>query len=425
MLRINARTTAVGVIVSYLTAISAASLYLPAVAHGNSRTRRASTVACKASVWSAPADIAWSPGLASQSTIAAYAGHTFLIGNDERFFSRVAPEPRLLTLDLSSRNNVGAPVGGKRFLFPLSAEGPRGLYLVWGENAGFPPTVSELWASVLSTASGWTRATRLLSGESIYWFKGAIDRAPGLRGAPTYFTAPILDTNGSGILVIRADSDSVGVTSLRPSTGAVYTGIARNGSGELLLGLIGADQTGSHDVNSVFAMQSVDGGKSWAEPRLINLSRGHEASQVHVISTGPRTWHLLWLQSLSGAKRPDVIRHVVSIDDGRTWSAPLDLSIPDLVTLLRVISDPCGAIQAVVEYHPKGSTVGARVLYARLPPDSIWSDLSAPFPHSTMTDPDLAVGGDGAVTLTALMWLPPVPGRPWVRSVVAKLGQRQ
>jgi hypothetical protein len=381
---------------------------------------------CRVSRWSKPTSIEWSDGITWHSSVAQSEHGTYVFGDDQPWFRPVASDRELITLDIANRSSITQPGAGKRFLFPLAIGMRDGVQLVWGEGGvargGSDAYVTEIWWARYRVGSGWADARRVYSAPTIYWVKATIGRTASGDDERAFFTAPIWDDRGSGVLLVRSQSDSAVSSVIRVRGGVAYTSISQQSSGKVLIAFVGSDPTARHDRNSLFVLRSNDNAKSWSQPILVSRSGLSAATEVHVLTDSSNAWHLVWHQSRSNGQLPDVLRHEISRDDGRTWSAPQDLPLPSEVTLIRAAIDRCGALQLVGEYHPNGSTVGARLLYTRLTRDSTWSALTTLYPTTTLTDPDLSAGPDGAITLTALMWSPSDLGPSGVRTIVATLG---
>jgi hypothetical protein len=387
-------------------------------------TQRSSTRACNGTTWSRTRTLPWFDGEVRYGSLAAFGAGTYVFGDSALLRSSGEPAP-MVALDLTHRRRVPEPPGGTQFLRPVAASDRFGIHVLWGHadpNAAArsgPPRLTELWSGIFVPGTGWFGVRSIFSAPRIDWYTATYDRAAGGGTRAAYFTAPIWDDRGAGILVVRAAADSVTTSVIRQT--AAYAAIGQNAAGKLLLAVVGPDTTVQHDGNSVLVRQSSDDGTTWGPPRVVSRSGDRAATQVRVLAAGPRTWDLLWLQSLSDGAHPDVIRRVASGDDGATWSDADDLKIPDLVTLLRAASDRCGTLHVVVAQQSPQRTSRARLLYARLPLDSVWSTLSDPFPDATMVDPDLLLAGDGTIRLTAVGWLRSAGTPRIARTITASL----
>jgi hypothetical protein len=381
--------------------------------------------ACAAARWSDPIELGWPSGFTWRSTIVSDTRQTYIFGDDQSWFGHVAPARPLVAIAVERQKQLGIPALGRQFIAPIGADSPAGIQVLWGEDTRDgvrgPPGATELWWSTLRRGSDWSPARRLFATSRIYWSKAAAGRSVAAANGSVSFAAPVSDNEGGGILVVRVDGSSATSHLIRRSSGVVYTGIAQNSAGQIVIAFIGGAAGVARDVNSVFTVRSKDSGVTWSAQNLVSLSASQPASQVRVLAEGKNTWHLIWLQSLSETGKPDVVREIMSTDGGDTWSAPRDLNIPNRVSLLRAVLDRCGAIHILAEYHPDGQAIGEGVLYARLARDSTWSSLSHLFDGANVTDPDITIGLGGLPALTALEWMPPSAGGAMVRIVVAHM----
>jgi hypothetical protein len=392
--------------------------------------------ACGTEAWTALSPVEWGGAEVWFASIADYKGREYVVGDSVLVPANGhTPIRPLVALDVGGRRPLTAPDRGMAFAYPLATAGKDGLEMVWGEGPAidprrpgvWPPAITELWRAVYTPNIGWSPAQQIFRAPNINWTKWGIDRLPAAAGRPAFFAAPISDPSAGGILLVRAASrDSVSTSVIhrpRGGGGVAYTAIARNSVGDLLMGFIAADVTTvGHDENSVFVTRSTDGGITWTSQALVSRSGTHQASQVRAVTDGP-TFHLVWLQALSGEQAPEVIRHISSTDGGETWSKPDDVPLPKGVELLRVAADRCG-VHAVVESYGNYTGLGASLFYAHASRDSLWSPMSEPFPGQLISGPDLVTGNDGIVRLTAIRWSKPDSGTNWARTVLSELRNR-
>ena len=387
--------------------------------------------ACAGAAWSPLREQPWLHVETWFASLADAHG-TFVAADDVVAANRgVADRVPLAVFNLTTRKRLNPPADGHLFVYPIVAGGDGGLQLLWGEVADdersrlatWPPPVTELWWSRLGTNGRWSKATRIFSAKSIYWQPTTTDRASGDAKHPALITVPVIDDAGSGVLLIRIGRVSAEATVLRVDGGLAYSAIGRNVDDHMLVAFVGAKRGSGEDHNSVFTMQSSDGGRRWNEASLISRSGRRFASQVRVIAGGRGQWDLVWLQNITDGERPEVLRHVSSTDDGNNWSIPDDLKIPDLITMLRVGRDECGDIHAILEEHPNGHSQGSRILDATWSRDQ-WSALREPFPGRVLLDPALLRSQDGRLSLYANLFEKPTGAQRWARPVISKLTQR-
>ncbi len=126
------------------------------------------------------------------------------------------------------------------------------------------------------------------------------------------------------------------------------------------------------DSNSVFAMQSFNGGKDWEEPVLVHKSGDNRASLAQIAKASDTSLHVVWGKNLRGGIVPDVIWHSQSKDGGTTWATPLQVhSLSGSLVRLDLEASPSGVVLlAAVLNREKGEVS----LVSHFWDGSEWSD---------------------------------------------------
>ncbi|MBW3581773.1 MAG: glycoside hydrolase [Euryarchaeota archaeon] len=78
------------------------------------------------------------------------------------------------------------------------------------------------------------------------------------------------------------------------------------------------------DIGDIVVSRSTDGGTSWTEPQVVSRGRHNNGTQVAFTPDGRA--HLLWLNYETGT-----LDHIVSTDDGVTWSDPKAVADVEIV----------------------------------------------------------------------------------------------
>jgi hypothetical protein len=112
-----------------------------------------------------------------------------------------------------------------------------------------------------------------------------------------------------------------------------------------LLSYIAADQSATHDRNSLFVRRWSPETESWEDPRIVSASGNRPAYNPQLVATRDGAIHLVWAQADSlGQIRS--LRHIESHDRGQRWSNAVDLPVPGVVprTAFPVGDDAVGIV---------------------------------------------------------------------------------
>lgn len=119
-----------------------------------------------------------------------------------------------------------------------------------------------------------------------------------------------------------------------------FASIAAGNDGSV--NIVWQDKSGQAE-EEIFYSRSSDGGKSWSNP--INISNTTTGSSEPKVAVGPdNAVHVVWIDTLSGAKSPDVY-YLASTDAGKTWSERADLSnTPGICSNPAIAVSPKGTV---------------------------------------------------------------------------------
>ena len=341
---------------------------------------------------------AWTPLAAIPSgrdgTVARFPSLTnvgdrvFVVGNNIPSFVR-APrnDTRLAAWELEGRS-IGAPAGPRLFAFPqIAALGDSGLMLLWGEpdsvSGDFDPLnqrISQVWWA-RHAAVGWSRAAELFGESARVWSYGQ-------------HTEPVLGRDGvlhhavptpHALRYLRWDRGAWTVSKVPRIPGASYASVALTDGGRtIVIAYVAAVEHATVDVNSVFVVRSADRGASWSAPVLVSRSGDTPALEAQLSADPAGVLHLVWMQDTTRDFTPEILRHVSSRDNGRTWSAPKDTHPPQGFSILRTAMDSCGALHAIYQ-HWFGDGRSGHTDYLRFA-SGRWSDIQHLFLSGVSVD---------------------------------------
>jgi hypothetical protein len=260
---------------------------------------------------------------------------------------------------------IDAPRGVDDFIFPTAATDKNGaLHVLWGERAqsGHPEKgesvngtkVVSIWHSVLR-GPHWTTPEKIADFESVEWFQSAISNIIRTPDGGIAIAVPFYEqSRKGGIALLRWKNRkwSVSRTFVAPLEPA-YVAAGIGGDGRILIAYIGAAQSKTHDTNSVFTIQSNDGGVHFDPPQLVSLSGLNPAVDPRIATGKHGTMELLWGQSQTQELRADVIRHIHSIDGGRSFDASTELPAKG-AQKLAVVTGPCDVTLLVFQAEASG-----------------------------------------------------------------------
>lgn len=270
------------------------------------------------------------------------------------------------------------------------------------------------------------------------WHNGSLDLAPGADGALyaawTEYDGPLWFSRSSDggasfsqpqrIVFVakpaRAPSMTVG------SDGAVYL----------------AWTTGDDEGADIHFVKSTDGGRSFSAPRVVAPSKGYsDAPKLGVDAGG--TLHLVYAESEGGPFDRYHIRYTRSMDGGRTFQAPRDISQPAPKSIVSeafpaLAFDAGGNLYVMWElYHdhrqrPRGlglvvSPDGGRSFTApAVVPDSIDPAGGSNGSHQGLLMKKLGVNGRGELAIANSSLKENERSRVWlIRAKMARAGENK
>jgi len=345
-------------------------------------------------------------------SLASSGQRDFIVGNDIMLFDgSMVPASPLFAAAIGERS-LGKPDGRFHFIRPKAfADASGRLHVVWGEPTAAPEAISTLdwppepitalWTAAYEDSKGWTRLERLILRSAISWGDASSHQSRPSRSegfgerSRVQWMLAVPTVGGSldqPILILWLDRNGWHTSSVstQGSGNALYPSVTISDT-EVTLAYIAANVGASHDQNSVFVRRSTDSGEHWGPAKLVSLSGTHPAFEAQLLHGGGATVHLIWLQQ-DATDDVSVLRHVISLDRGETWSSPTDLGPPAKRQSLRGVVDACQTLHVVVENLNSGAD--ARGLeYASW--RGSWSTMSRPFPSLVSVGPDLRLGVSG------------------------------
>ena len=390
-------------------------LYACSPARNETMNPQSSALACVRQAWSSPvaavrsasAKPNWvrTPDIAVTRNIISLAAMALPSPTD------LYADSALLVWD-SRWGALAPPEGGLVFAYPR-------VFLLRGDQESTEPVLHLLWAepdsvgtgnaypantrltkvfwSVLDGNQHWSTPQMLLDGRHIRWspngsmlvrgrdgisIEGVISAIPRQSGTPY-------------AMYLRYDGRTWSETSVPGTEGAVYTSFVRGNDSSRYIAFIAAARSVGTDANSVFVSASHDGAETWQSPSLVSLSGTREATEVSTLVARNGTVHLVWAQNVSGGGIPQAIRHVESIDGGKTWSAPLDFAPGHAFTALRTTIDLCDNLHVV--YMHLAQSGPPHLDHVRFRDG--WQTAAHLFPSLTSLEPVFKTADDGRLLL--------------------------
>jgi hypothetical protein len=356
--------------------------------------------ACREGTWTEPIALGGDsqPVLARFASLALTSKTGVVAGIRVDLSGPISPRSDWLELRTLDGRRLPRPPGDFLFLYPRLAPGPgNGVSLLWAEPAARSWTPDSAWEMMLRPAEsvwaatyeanrGWSTPVRLYSG-AIDW-NWSVDQVIVDGSSLTVIASKDLLLGGALVQLVLAEGHS---RSREITHDAVVEPSAAVVGGRLFVAFLGGAPGPGYDENSVFVMASPDGGITWSKPSLVSRSGSQGANEVRLRAGPDGALHLVWKQPL--ATGPHVLRHVVSRDSGRTWSAPDDVVAPDDASKLRAAIDACGRLHVVFENaRPVGSL--DHVIW-----DRHWQPPHRLFPDRHAADAAIAANSAGGVTV--------------------------
>jgi hypothetical protein len=202
----------------------------------------------------------------------------------------------------------------------------------------------------------------------------------------------------------------------------LYMALVSPGPSQLVLGYISNDRTIPNDRNSVFAIRSTDGGRSWSAPVRIALSGQQPASDVAIVQSPDAMLHAVWERNTSGETfGAQSIGHSVSRDLGKSWSPPEYWDTGETFMNLKVVAGMGGRIHVVYQaLLPDG--IRPALVYTSRSATSQWQKPVRIFGDTVSARaPELAITASGDVVLLLSKLLGMDGGLPKFASAVSYL----
>ena len=336
-------------------------------------------------------------------SVADVGDRVYVVGDNLPWFTQPPrTEARLAAWELEGAS-IGAPAGGRLFAFPQIAPlNDSGLMMLWGEpdsaSEDIDPLtqrISQVWWARYDTTAGWSSASRLIRETETVWADG--QRTSPVRGSDGALHHAVPTPHG--LRYLHWDGGAWTATTVPRIRSASYASLAlANGGRAIVIAYVSAVEHATADVNSVFVVRSADRGVSWSLPLLVSRSGETPALEVQLLADPGGVLHLVWVQDTTGDFAPEILRHVSSRDDGRTWSRPDDTYPPEGFRKLHTAMDSCGALHAIYMHWFDGGRRG-HTDYLRFA-NGRWSDIEHLFSGGVWLDHAMRARGNELVLVS-------------------------
>lgn len=377
--------------------------------------------ACTLGSWAEPTEISVGDVslLGNPQSAVRGDGVTYVVGNSPRLdnhtsrTSNVAFKFNAWRIDRSPGHpvtvvSIGAPPGVSEFINPIPVTDKNGLlHLVWGTRRATGdgavrrspnPKANALWQSVYKN-SAWSNPEKIAEFEQMEWSAGD-------------FVQPVSTPNGAIAMVVPISSESHGggigyvswrrgvwhVDSVFPKLAVTpaYTAVATDGAENVMIAYIAGLPGHANSVNSVQSIRSHDGGKTWSDPTIVELSEGNPAMEPRITLRDGQV-DLFWLQSNTTELSSAFLRHATSRDFGIKWSTVQSTDARGGRDL-RAIIGPCGNLLAFFA----GESSEYPTLHMARYKNEHWLANSSLFPTYFSVFPSVGVDDAGCVHL---LWI--------------------
>ncbi len=364
--------------------------------------------------WSPPEPLAGTspthPVVLRYPSLARVGRHTYVAGMNVPFFVDSIPDAPLEVWELGV-GPVGRPAGHFTFAYPRLYQGPDGKLLVlWGEKtpgdqAPFYQTeMGQLWGAEYDNGSGWSSPRLVADSATILWTDINAGTFVDSAGSVHVLVPALWSRASHGILDVRYAGGSWSSARMPMDHPVGYLSVARLGSGSLLLAMVRAVGPFPVPTQSVILVSgSDDDGRSWQRPRVVLDEPSGLATGIWALTGDAASVHLLWGQNVSGSAFPAILRHVRSVDGGRSFSSPDDLRPADGFDGLRPVIDGCGALRVVYEHRRWDATGAMDVHLDEITWNGVWGEPRHLFTDQTAVSASLFSDSDSS--LLRLVWI--------------------
>lgn len=254
--------------------------------------------------------------------------------------------------DKSGLRTLLPPIALRVLMYPRVAATDDGLLqVIYGtrtdlSNRTVSTTPDTLWHTTFN-GRVWTTPRPLPQSPSgPVWFENLASSSLVAYKKRLDFVGAVKSRDSTTLLHLHRDEAGVWTgRSLVTGGGIVgYARLERVGS-VLLVIYAGPDPASNVDRASVFAMRSVDDGRTWSKPTRL-FSAGVRTSYDHsiVVDSSGRAF-LFWQQHSGQRGRPsDTVAVRITSDSGRTWAEGPALSIPNGLGQLRATLSSAGPL---------------------------------------------------------------------------------
>ncbi len=325
------------------------------------------------------------------------------------FFVDSLPDSPLEVWDLAV-GSIGRPAGHFEFAFPRlygAADGT--LLALWGERASrdslpfYRAEMTQLWASEYQRARGWSTPRLVADSATILWDDVNAGTYMDSAAAVHVVVPALWSFLRHGLLDVSYAHGSWSSVRIPMDEPVASVSVARLGSGTLLLAMIRAlGPLFLPNRSVVLVSRSDDEGRTWQHPDVVLDSPRGLATEIWALAADSSSVHLLWGQNLSAAHFPEVIRHLYSVDGGRSFSAPEDFRPADGFDGVRPAIDGCGALHVVYQHRRTDTAGGLAVHVDEVTWNGTWSEPQHLFQDQIAVSPGLFFDPDSS--LLRLVW---------------------
>jgi hypothetical protein len=312
---------------------------------------------------------------------------------------------------------IRPPAGNFAYLYPRGAADEHDrLHVIWAEPANLVDASiardrilvrpKRIWTAAYDPVTGWSAPELVdipLSGDyGLRWKKDWAGESLGSANSAQGIAIDEMQrAYGSPLQYLSLSSGGWSRMALPVPRGAVYVSVARTES-RILVSYAGVAEASPvqrrqggtvTDANSVFVLVSNDAGRTWGAPILVQRSGRQPAHQIQLLVGPSGNLHLVWKQEGNDGA---LIRHVLSTDNGSTWSPASDLAPTVQFENLRAVVDRCDRVHLIFEDW-SGGVDSVHIDYAVW--GGRWSTPAHMFVEKLAMTPDIKLNGDGHVII--------------------------
>ena len=274
------------------------------------------------------------------------------------------------------------------FWADLSDQRSRGNLVDW-----IAPQSENLWTARYSQRAGWTNAERLMN-QPVIWSKPFVDEiaAWGATLALTVVRMPGRDGT-NGVTLLRYDGTRWVARDIAGTADAGASSVAIDRERIVVL-FSAAGRSGRPRSNSLFALESRDGGNSWSLPFTLADEVGVSFASPRLRLTAEHGLQAFWTQRESTG---GIAVHMRQLDQDLARPVTSQVfRIAGYVNLPQLVVDDCDRVHVVFESYDPGSERGSMM---HVWWDGAWSSVSPLLPSLRVLDAVALPDSGGGVRL--------------------------